>query len=34
MLERQLRELDGLSPEELVRTRYDRFRRMGVFETH
>ncbi len=32
VLARQLDELGGLSPEELVRDRYDRFRRMGVFE--
>jgi len=32
VLERQLEEMDALSGEELVRARYDRFRRMGVFE--
>jgi acetyl-CoA carboxylase carboxyl transferase subunit alpha len=32
VLEEQLRELDALSPDELVRARYDRFRRMGVFD--
>jgi acetyl-CoA carboxylase carboxyl transferase subunit alpha len=32
-IDEQLGELDGASPEELVRSRYDRFRRMGVFET-
>ena len=32
MLERQFADLDGLSPEALVRGRYDRFRRMGVFD--
>jgi acetyl-CoA carboxylase carboxyl transferase subunit alpha len=33
VLERQLDELAGLSGDELVSGRYDRFRRMGVFET-
>jgi len=32
-IEEQLRELDSLNADELVRARYDRFRRMGVFET-
>ena len=32
VLERQLGELERLSGEELVRGRYDRFRRLGVFE--
>jgi acetyl-CoA carboxylase carboxyl transferase subunit alpha len=32
VLERQLEEMESLSGEELVRARYDRFRRMGVFE--
>jgi acetyl-CoA carboxylase carboxyl transferase subunit alpha len=32
VLEEQLHELDALGPDELVRARYDRFRRMGVFD--
>jgi acetyl-CoA carboxylase carboxyl transferase subunit alpha len=32
VIERQLSEMDGLSAEELVSRRYDRFRRLGVFE--
>jgi len=32
VIERQLAEMDGLSGEELVSRRYDRFRRLGVFE--
>ena len=32
-LDEELRELDALSADELVRARYDRFRRMGVFDT-
>ena len=32
LLERQLGELDSATPDELERGRYDRFRRMGVFE--
>ena len=33
-IERQLAELDGLSGDELTQRRYDRFRRLGVFEVH
>ena len=32
VIERQLAEMDGLSADELVSRRYDRFRRLGVFE--
>ena len=32
VLERQLDELNALGPEELVRQRYDRFRKLGVYE--
>jgi acetyl-CoA carboxylase carboxyl transferase subunit alpha len=32
VLERQLAELERLPPEELVRNRYDRFRKLGVFD--
>jgi acetyl-CoA carboxylase carboxyl transferase subunit alpha len=32
VLERQLNEIEPLSPEELVQGRFDRFRRLGVFE--
>ena len=32
VLERQLAELDVLTPQELVRDRYDRFRRIGAFD--
>ncbi|HXV78190.1 MAG TPA: acetyl-CoA carboxylase carboxyltransferase subunit alpha [Candidatus Polarisedimenticolaceae bacterium] len=32
VLEAQLGELDRLSPDELARARYDRFRRLGLFE--
>ena len=32
LLDRQLGEFDGATPDELERGRYDRFRRMGVFE--
>ena len=33
VLERQLDELDGDSPDDLIRSRYERFRRIGVVES-